>query len=47
MDIEAEGEVHQIWSSMWAHNFWITSHSKKHLEQMLKWVDQKVVANAL
>ena len=36
MDIEADGEVHQICSFMWADNFWIMSHSKKHLEQMLK-----------
>ena len=32
---EGEG-VHQICSFMWAYNFWIMSHSKAHLEQMLK-----------
>ena len=36
MNIEAEGEVHQIYRFMWADNFWIMSHSNKHLEQMLK-----------
>ena len=30
-----EGE-HEICSFMWADNFWFISHSKKHLEQMLK-----------
>ena len=36
MDIEAEGGgEHQICSFMWADNFWVISHSKKHLEQML------------
>ena len=37
MDIEEEGGgEHQICSFMWADNFWIISHSEKHLEQMLK-----------
>ena len=27
---------HQISSFMWADNFWIMSHSKSHLEQMLR-----------
>ena len=37
MDIETEGGgEHQIGSFMWADNFWIMSHSKKHLEQMPK-----------
>ena len=37
MDIDGEGEgVHQICSFMWADNFWIMSHSKEHLEQMLE-----------
>ena len=37
MDIETEGGgEHQSCSYMWADNFWIMSHSKKHLEQMLK-----------
>ena len=36
MDIEMEGGgEYQICSFMWA-NFWIMSHSKKHLEQMPK-----------
>ena len=35
IDTEGGGE-HQICSFMWADNFWIMSHSKKHLEQMLK-----------
>ena len=35
--VEGEsGGVHQICSFMWADNFWIISHSEKHLEQMLK-----------
>ena len=39
MDLEGEGEgegEHQICSFMWADNFWIISHSARHLEQMLK-----------
>ena len=37
MDIETEGGgEHQICSFMWTDNFWTMSHSKKHLEQMLK-----------
>ena len=37
MDIGTEGGGgHQICSFMEADNFWIMSHSKKHLEQMLK-----------
>ena len=37
MDVETEGGgEHQICSFMWADNFWIISHSKKQLEQMLK-----------
>ena len=36
MDIDEGGAEHQICSFMWAGNFWIMSHSKKHLEQMLK-----------
>ena len=36
MDIEAEAEMHQIRSFMWADNFWIMSRSKEHLEQMPK-----------
>ena len=35
LDVEEEG-VHQICSFMWAEYFWITSHSKEHLEQMAK-----------
>ena len=31
-----EEESIQICSFMWADNFWIISHPKKHLEQMLK-----------
>ena len=35
--VEGEsGVAHQICSFMWADNFWIIYHSKKHLEQMLK-----------
>ena len=41
MGIEPEGEVHQICSFIWADNFWIMSHSKKHLEQMLKYLMKK------
>ena len=34
--LEKEGEgVHQIFSFVWADNFWIMSHSKEHLEQIL------------
>ena len=37
LDVEGEGgEVHQICNFIGADNFWIISHSKKHLEQMLK-----------
>ena len=37
MDIDEEGGgEHQICSFMCADNFWTMSHSKKHLEQMLK-----------
>ena len=37
MDVDGEGGgEHQICSFMWADNFWIMSHSKEHLEQMLK-----------
>ena len=36
VDIEEGGGKHQICSFMWADNFWIMSHSKHHLEQMLK-----------
>ena len=35
LNVEEEG-VHQICSFLWAVNFWIMSHSKEHLEQMLK-----------
>ena len=28
--------VHQMYSFMWADNFWIMSHSKEFLEQILK-----------
>ena len=35
LDVEGEGE-HQICSFTCTDNFWIMSHSKKHLEQMLK-----------
>ena len=42
MDInEGEGGEHQICGFMWADNFWIMSHSKKQLEQMLKDVMKK------
>ena len=34
-DFEGE-KAHQICSFMWADNFWIMSHSKKNLEQMLR-----------
>ena len=30
------GKAHQICSFMWADNFWILSHSKSNLEQMLR-----------
>ena len=33
LDFEDE-RAHQIYSFMWADNFWIMSHSKKNLEQM-------------
>ena len=33
MDFEGE-KVRPICSFVWAHNFWITSHSKRNLEQM-------------
>ena len=36
MDIEEGGGERKICSFMRADNFWIISHSKKHLEQMLK-----------
>ena len=37
MDIETKGGgEHQICSFMWADNFLMMSHSKKHLEQMVK-----------
>ena len=37
MDIDEEGGgEHHVCSFMWADNFCIVSHSKKHLEQMLK-----------
>ena len=37
LDVEGEGGgEHQVCSFMWAYNLWIISHSKKHLEQMLK-----------
>ena len=36
MEIEAEAEVQQFCSFMWADNFRMMSHSKKHLEQMLQ-----------
>ena len=37
LDVEGEGgEVHQICGFMWADNFWVMSHCKKHLKQMLK-----------
>ena len=42
VDIEAEGEVHQICSFMWSDNCWTMSHSKKHLEQMLKDLTEEV-----
>ena len=35
LNVEEEG-VHHTCSCMWADNFWIMSHSKEHLEQMLK-----------
>ena len=35
LHVEGEG-VHQICSFMQADNFWIMSHSKEHLEQMLR-----------
>ena len=35
LDVEGEGE-HQICSFVWADNFWIISHSKQHLEHMVK-----------
>ena len=35
LDFEDE-RAHQICSFMWADNFWITSHSKENLEQMLR-----------
>ena len=41
MGIEPEREVHQICSFIWADNFWIMSRSKKHLEQMLKYLMKK------
>ena len=31
-----QGWRHQIYSSLWADNHWIMSHSKMHLEQMMK-----------
>ena len=35
--LDMEGErAHQICSFLWADNFWIMSHSKEHLEQMLR-----------
>ena len=34
--MDAEEGVHQICGFMWADNFGIMSHSKEHLEQMLK-----------
>ena len=35
--LDMEGErTHQICSFLWADNFWIMSHSKEHLEQMLR-----------
>ena len=37
MEVDGEGGgEHQICSFMWADNFWVMSHSKKHMEQMLK-----------
>ena len=35
MDTQERGN-HQICSFMWADNYWIMSHSKVHLEQMMK-----------
>ena len=35
LGIEGEG-VHQICSIMWADSFWIMSHSKENLEQMVR-----------
>ena len=37
LDVEGEG-AHQICSFMCADNFGIMSHSKEHLEQMLKYL---------
>ena len=35
--LDMEGErTHQICIFLWADNFWIMSHSKEHLEQMLR-----------
>ena len=35
LDLEGE-RVHQICGFLWADNFWIMSHSKENLEQMLR-----------
>ena len=35
LDFEGD-KAHQICSFMWADNFWILSHSKRNLEQMLR-----------
>ena len=35
LDVKGE-KVHQICSFVWATNFWIMSHSKRNLEQMLR-----------